>query len=127
MADDAETGLAAGTPPGLLDRIVTALAVAGGALSLGVAVLVTVSVARRWLGFQPIPGDFEFVQMATAVSIFSFLYPMKFVRPEKRDDVRTGLIMVPIFVIPCLTGWYLTKRYLEKDEVENVQHPSQEP
>lgn len=73
MADDAETGPAAGVPPGLLDRIVTALAVAGGALSLGVAILVAVSVARRWLGFQPIPGDFEFVQMATAVSIFSFL------------------------------------------------------
>jgi hypothetical protein len=70
-------------------------------------------------------------QLVTAllavVSIFSFLYPMKFVRPEKRDDVRMGLFMVPIFVVPCLTGWYLTKRYLEKDEVENVEHPAQEP
>ena len=72
MAGDADTGPAA-PPPGLLDRVVTALAIAGGALALGVAILVTVSVGRRWFGFQPIPGDFEFVQMATAVSIFSFL------------------------------------------------------
>lgn len=53
------------------------------------------------------------------VSVFAFLYPMKFVRPEKRDDVRGGLIMVPFFVIPSLTGWYLTKRFLEKDEADN--------
>jgi TRAP-type C4-dicarboxylate transport system permease small subunit len=94
VADDAETG-PAGAPPGLLDRIVTALAVAGGALSLGVAVLVTVSVARRWLGYQPVPGDFEFVQMATAVSIFSFL---------PYCQLRRGNIAVDTF-----TGWLPTR------------------
>ena len=72
MAGGADTGPEA-PPPGVLDRVVAGLAIAGGALALGVAFLVTVSVGRRWLGFQPIPGDFEFVQMATAVSIFSFL------------------------------------------------------
>lgn len=72
MASNADTGPAA-PPPGALDRVVAGLAIAGGALALGVAFLVTVSVARRWLGFQPIPGDFEFVQMATAVSVFAFL------------------------------------------------------
>jgi hypothetical protein len=53
------------------------------------------------------------------VSLFAFMYPMKFVRPEKRDDVRSGLMMVPFFVIPALTGWYLAKRFLEKDESDN--------
>jgi hypothetical protein len=53
------------------------------------------------------------------VALFAFMYPMKFVRPEKRDDVRNGLIMVPFFVIPALTGWYLAKRFLEKDESDN--------
>jgi hypothetical protein len=48
-------------------------------------------------------------------AVFAFLYPMKFVRPEKRDDVRAGLTMVPFVVIPCLTGWYLTKRFLDAD------------
>jgi TRAP-type C4-dicarboxylate transport system permease small subunit len=73
MADSAETGPAAPLPQGLLDRLVAALAVAGGLLALGVACLVTVSVLRRWQGSQPIPGDFEFVQMATAVAVFAFL------------------------------------------------------
>ena len=72
MASGAETGPAAPLA-GLLDRLVAALAIAGGALALGVAFLVTISVARRWLGSQPIPGDFEFVQMATAVAVFAFL------------------------------------------------------
>jgi TRAP-type C4-dicarboxylate transport system permease small subunit len=73
MAESAELGPAAPAPQGLLDRLVAALAIAGGLLSLGVAFLVTVSVLRRWQGYQPLPGDFEFVQMATAVAVFSFL------------------------------------------------------
>jgi TRAP-type C4-dicarboxylate transport system permease small subunit len=89
VADDAETGPAAALP-GPLDRIVTALAVAGGALSLGVAVLVTISVARRWFGFQPIPGDFEFVQMATAVSVFAFLPYCQLRRGNIAVDTFTG-------------------------------------
>ena len=32
-----------------------------------------VRIGLRWQGSQPLPGDFEFVQMATAVSVFSFL------------------------------------------------------
>jgi TRAP-type C4-dicarboxylate transport system permease small subunit len=59
--------------PGALDRLAGALAIAGGVLVLAVAMLVTASVALRWSGGQPIPGDFEFVQMATAVSVFAFL------------------------------------------------------
>lgn len=58
---------------GLVDAIARAIALAGGLLALGIAVLVTASVLRRWLLGQPIPGDFEFVQMATAVAIFAFL------------------------------------------------------
>lgn len=58
------------------------------------------------------------------VSIFAFLYPMKFVKPEKRGDVRGGLIMVPFFVIPALTGWYFAKRFLEKEEAETARQES---
>ncbi len=90
MAGDDPTGPAV-PPPGLVDRVAAALAIAGGALSLGVAVLVTVSVARRWLGFQPVPGDFEFVQMATAVAVFAFL---------PYCQARRGNIAVDTF-----TGW----------------------
>lgn len=60
------------------------------------------------------------------VSLFAFIYPVKFVRPEKRDDVRSGLFMVPFFVIPSLTGWYLTKRFLEKDEDDGNEREAAE-
>jgi TRAP-type C4-dicarboxylate transport system permease small subunit len=54
-------------------RLTGVIAVAGGLLALSVAVLVTVSVLSRWLFRAPIDGDFEFVKMATAVAVFSFL------------------------------------------------------
>lgn len=56
-----------------IERITGWLAVAGGLLALGVAVLVTTSVLGRWLFNAPIDGDFEFVKMATAVAVFAYL------------------------------------------------------
>ena len=49
------------------------LALAGGVLMLGVASLVTVSVLMRWLAGDGISGDFELVQIATALGAFAFL------------------------------------------------------
>jgi TRAP-type C4-dicarboxylate transport system permease small subunit len=59
--------------PPLVERLSGAVAVIGGTLSLGVALLVVVSVIGRRFFNAPIPGDFELVQMATAVAVFSFL------------------------------------------------------
>lgn len=39
---------------------------------LAAALLVTVSILGRWSGVGPVPGDFEFVQMATALAVFAF-------------------------------------------------------
>ena len=50
-----------------------ALALAGGALMLVVAALVTLSVLMRWLLGDGISGDFELVQIATAIGAFAFL------------------------------------------------------
>ncbi len=50
-----------------------ALALAGGVLMLVVACLVTVSVLMRWLLGDGISGDFELVQIATALGAFAFL------------------------------------------------------
>jgi len=50
-----------------------ALAVSGGVVALAVAAVVVVSVLRRWLFSQPIPGDFELAQIGTAVAVFAFL------------------------------------------------------
>jgi len=71
---------------GRLERVARALALAGGTLSIAIAVMVTLSVVLRGsagalnpltlpLGLRigPIPGDFELVQMATALAAFAFL------------------------------------------------------
>lgn len=55
------------------ERLGAALALAGAALSLFIAGLVTASVALRWATSSGLPGDFEMVQMAVALAIFSFL------------------------------------------------------
>ena len=49
------------------------LALAGGVLMLTVATLVTLSVLMRWLAGDGISGDFELVQIATALGAFTFL------------------------------------------------------
>ena len=49
------------------------LALAGGLLMLTVACLVTASVLMRWLLGDGISGDFELVQIATALGAFAFL------------------------------------------------------
>lgn len=57
----------------LLEALATTLALLGGALLLGVACLTVVSVAGRWFASQPVTGDIELVQLATAASIALFL------------------------------------------------------
>lgn len=59
--------------PHAVDRIARALALLGGVVALAVAGVVVVSVARRWLFSEPIPGDFELAQIGTAVAVFAFL------------------------------------------------------
>lgn len=61
--------------PGAFARFVHGLAVAGGLVSLGLALMVVASVALRsgLIGLSGVPGDFELVQMLTAVSVFCFL------------------------------------------------------
>jgi TRAP-type C4-dicarboxylate transport system permease small subunit len=72
----------------LLERVTGWIAVGGGLLALGVAVLVTVSVLSRWLAGQPIEGDFEFVKMATAIAVFAYL---------PYTEARRGNMMVDTF------------------------------
>lgn len=65
------------TPPGrghgpvgqALDRLCRALAVAGGALLAGIALMVVASVAGRACCAAPVPGDYELVQVAVAAAV----------------------------------------------------------
>jgi hypothetical protein len=69
--------------PPLIERLTGTVALLGGLLLFGVATLVVVSVLGRWLSgtvlaasfpwLGPVNGDFEMVQMASAIAVFSFL------------------------------------------------------
>ncbi len=73
---------------GVLARLTHMTALAGGLLSIAVALLVTTSVIGRWFGIGAVPGDFELVKIAVSVSVFCFL-PF--------TQMRRGNIMVDTF------------------------------
>lgn len=64
-----------GTEPSGFDRAVHVVALLGGVLLIALATMVVVSVTLRsdLVGMAGVPGDFEMVQMATAVAAFCFL------------------------------------------------------
>ena len=61
--------------PSGFDRAVEIVALIGGVLLVALATMVVVSVTLRsdLVGSAGVPGDFELVQMATAVAAFCFL------------------------------------------------------
>jgi TRAP-type C4-dicarboxylate transport system permease small subunit len=78
-------------PRGFTARLGGALALAGGAVLLGVALLTCWSVAQRWLTSRPVPGDFELVSIGSGVAVLGFL---------AWGTVRRASILVDAF-----TGW----------------------
>ena len=74
--------------PRLLSAVAEKLALAGGIIMFAAAFLVCASVAMRWATSNAIPGDFELVQIAVAISAFAFL-PL--------CQLRRGNIMVGTF------------------------------
>lgn len=71
-----------GRPP-LVETLSGIVAVLGGLVSLGTALIVVASVFGRWFKgssfstlapwIGPIDGDFEYVKMGTAIAVFAFL------------------------------------------------------
>jgi TRAP-type C4-dicarboxylate transport system permease small subunit len=76
--------------PRLVDGIARVLAVLGGVVALAVAGVVVVSVVRRWLFSEPVPGDFELAQIGTAVAVFAFLPYCQVVRGNIVVDTFTA-------------------------------------
>ncbi len=56
-----------------LRALATGLALAGGALLVGLAGLTVASISGRWLASRPITGDVELVQVGVAAAIALFL------------------------------------------------------
>ena len=101
------------------EKLGTALALAGAALSLFIAGLVTVSVLLRWATSNGLPGDFEMVQMAVALAIFSFLPYTQLRRGNMLVDTFTSrlpprmIVAIDAFwdvvyaAVAALMGWRL--------------------
>lgn len=64
-----------GPAPSGFDRLVRAVALAGGTILIALATMVVTSVTLRsdLVGAAGVPGDYELVQIATAVAAFCFL------------------------------------------------------
>ena len=103
----------------LAERLGAALALAGAALSLFIAGLVTLSVGLRWATSSGLPGDFEMVQMAVALAIFSFLPYTQLRRGNMLVDTFTlrlpprAIVAIDAFwdlvyaAVAALLGWRL--------------------
>jgi hypothetical protein len=100
---------AEGARPPLMERLSGIVAVLGGLLALATAMLVVLSVMGRWLSgmpwaqgvassagitLGPINGDFEMVQMATAIAVFTFLPYTQARRGNIFVDTFTGKLGV---------------------------------
>jgi TRAP-type C4-dicarboxylate transport system permease small subunit len=79
-----------GTVGRTLFQIATILAIIGGLLSCAMAVIVTVSVAGRYLFSAPIPGDYDFVGILCGSAIFAFL---------PYCQLKRGNVLVDFFTI----------------------------
>lgn len=69
-----QEAVAATDPVGrVLNWLARAFALAGGVILFGLTLMSTLSILGRWLLAQPIPGDYEIAQLATAVAVSAFL------------------------------------------------------
>ncbi len=87
-----------GRPLPAFDRAVEAVALIGGLLLIALATMVVVSVSLRsdLVGAAGVPGDFELVQMATAVAAFCFL---------PYCQLKRGNIFVDTFTLNLPLRW----------------------
>lgn len=84
--------------PSRIDAMAQAIALGGGVLLIAVATMVVVSVTLRsdLVGTAGVPGDFELVQMATAIAAFCFL-PL--------CQLKRGNIFVDTFTLKLPESW----------------------
>lgn len=66
------------------------LAVAGGFVLAAITVVTTFSIVGRAVASAPIPGDFELVEMGTALAVFAFLPYCQLVRGNVAVDFFTS-------------------------------------
>jgi len=92
MAAEAQDEAATGPAPSGFGRVLgilcRAVALAGGVVLVALALTTVTSIVGRALFSAPIPGDFELVEIGTAVAIFAFL---------PYCQLRRGNVVVDLF------------------------------
>ncbi|MBT3915628.1 MAG: TRAP transporter small permease [Rhodospirillaceae bacterium] len=74
MAEQAEIDARPTDPVGrVLYKISRVVAIVGGLLLSGLALLTTISITGRATTIGPIPGDFELIAIGTGICVFCFL------------------------------------------------------
>ena len=73
-----------------LGRLCRASALAGGAVLLAMAGMTVFSVTGRSLAGTPVAGDFELVEVGTAIAVFLFLPLAQWRRSHATVDVLAG-------------------------------------
>ena len=59
--------------PGLIEQLAALSALMGGAILTGITLVAVASIVMRSLGFEPIQGDFELVQVVLAACVAAML------------------------------------------------------
>lgn len=113
----------------IVERLSAALALAGGAVLVGLTVLTVVSIAGRTInrfGFGPVPGDFEMIEVGAAFAIFAFLPWCQYRRGHVTVDlflarfgVRTNFVVdvvanLLMTAAAIIIFWRLTLGMLDK-------------
>jgi TRAP-type C4-dicarboxylate transport system permease small subunit len=74
MAEQAEIDARPTDPVGrVLYKISRTIAIIGGILLSGLALLTTISITGRATSIGPIPGDFELMAIGTGICVFAFM------------------------------------------------------
>jgi hypothetical protein len=108
MSEIAETHTRPIDPVGrVLYQIAKWLAVLGGAVLCGLAVLTAVSITGRAVISAPIPGDFELVAIGTGVAVFCFLPWCQIVRGNVLVDFFMAATLVRVRLVADIVGGIL--------------------
>lgn len=132
MSADSTAGLAP-LLEARLGRVIGAvsrwLALAGGVILTGLALMTVVSIAGRSLSFAglgPVPGDFELVEAGCAVAVFAFLPWCQYRRGHVTVDIfisrlsprlQAVLAMVgnaALSAVACFIAWRLWFGMIDK-------------
>lgn len=104
-------------PAGPLGRVVRLLALVGGWLLVFLGLMQVASIILRALTGSPIPGDFEMIQLGTAIVVFCFLpitqlgrhnFAVTFVTDWLPTRARTRLALIGsllMTLIALLLAW----------------------